>query len=297
MRFIVAVLAALLISFPAAAQTVSDSTAFLNAVRDRDGATASRILEGGGAGVIGARDGQGDTALHIAIRRRDAGWVAFLLARGADPNLPTRAGEPPLVTAAQLGFLDAVQLLLRARANVDAANRRGETPLIAAVQARNLPVVQLLLRAGGSATKTDSVSGRSALDYARQDRRSAAILRALEAGPSGRPVTPSLPAAAPTSRAAPSLASGTLQSLVRDEDYPEAALSARQQGTTLVDLQIGLTGRVQSCTVLQSSGHSVLDAATCRIIRSRARYDPALDASGNPTVANAKGALTWRLPG
>lgn len=171
---------ALLMAAPAAAQSVSESTAFLNAVRDRDGATASRLLEGGGATVIGARDGQGDTALHIAVRRRDAGWMGFLLARGADPNLPTRAGEPPLVTAAQLGFVDGVQLLLRSKADPNGANRRGETPLIAAVQARSLPVVQSLVRAGANPAEADSVAGRSALDYARLDRRSAAILRALE---------------------------------------------------------------------------------------------------------------------
>jgi len=190
-------LAALLLSAAAAsAQQVGDSVAFLNAVRDKDGAMATRLIEAGGSTVLSARNGDGDTALHIATRRRDAGWLGFLLARGADPNLLSRQGEPPLVLAAQLGFLDGVQLLLREGAKVDAANRRGETALIAAVQSANLPsaraalpVVQRLLRAGADPNKTDNAAGYSALDYARQDRRSAAILRALE-GAQARPAAP-----------------------------------------------------------------------------------------------------------
>lgn len=173
---------------PAFAQSlVSDSTAFLNAVRDRDGATANRLLETGGATVLSARNGEGDTALHIAIKRRDADWLGFLLGRGADPDLASRQGEPPIVAAARIGFLDGVTTLLARGARVDAPNRRGETALIAAVQSANtpgarnaLPLVQRLLRAGADPNKTDSAAGYSALDYARQDRRNAALVRAME---------------------------------------------------------------------------------------------------------------------
>ena len=40
------------------------------------------------------------------------------------------------------------------------------------------------------------------------------------------------------------------------------------------------------CSVTSSSGSSALDQATCRILRSRARFTPARDSSGNPTTGS-----------
>ena len=80
------------------------------------------------------------------------------------------------------------------------------------------------------------------------------------------------------------------------DDYPAAAIRAEAEGTTRFTLAIGANGRVTDCTVTGSSGNSALDNTTCRILRSRARYTPARDSSGNPISGQDRGSVTWRLP-
>jgi periplasmic protein TonB len=87
-----------------------------------------------------------------------------------------------------------------------------------------------------------------------------------------------------------------LQSLIGTGDYPAAAIRARQEGRSSFRLAIGPDGRVTGCVVLGSSGSSALDAATCRIIRSRARFTPARDASGRLVSDDYFGEYVWRLP-
>ena len=79
-------------------------------------------------------------------------------------------------------------------------------------------------------------------------------------------------------------------------DYPQAALRQGAQGTTGFNLTIGTDGRVADCQITVSSGSGALDEATCRILRSRARYVPARDASGQPTTGSDSGRVAWRLP-
>ncbi len=80
-------------------------------------------------------------------------------------------------------------MLLRRGASVDLANSRGETPLMLAVQKRDIALVRLLLAKGADPKRTDSVSGYSALDYAKRDGRAAAIVKLLEA-PAAKPARP-----------------------------------------------------------------------------------------------------------
>jgi ankyrin repeat protein len=81
--------------------------------------------------------------------------------------------------AAQLGFIEGAQLLIKNKAGVDVANASGETPLIRAVQLRNGPMVQLLMTAGANPGKADTIAGMSARDYAQRDSRAAAILKII----------------------------------------------------------------------------------------------------------------------
>lgn len=179
---------------PVAAQNFSASYQFLEAVRERDGTKATELLGApGGATLINTRDlSSGDTALHIVVARRDTVWIRFLLQRRADANIANRAGLTPLMAATQIGFVDGVQALVGGGARVNGANSRGETPLHIAVQRRDLQTVQALMALGADANIQDSVTGKSALDYAREDGRSAAIVAALTAPPR----TPSAPQAA-----------------------------------------------------------------------------------------------------
>lgn len=94
----------------------------------------------------------------------------------------------------------------------------------------------------------------------------------------------------------PQRARANLNSYMSMDDYPAEALRANEQGTTGFNLTIGPDGRVADCRVTSSSGSAALDQATCRILRSRARYTPARDGAGNPTSGTDSGRMTWRLP-
>lgn len=94
----------------------------------------------------------------------------------------------------------------------------------------------------------------------------------------------------------PARAKANVQSLFSDEDYPASAIRAGEQGIVRYRLDIGPNGRVTSCTITASSGSAALDSTTCRLLRSRARFTPARDSSGQPVNDTADGAITWRLP-
>lgn len=186
-----ALAAAALVVFaaPLAAQmNFSESYNFLKAVKERDGNAAQTVLDNPASTAINARDrDSGEGALHILVRGRDLSWLGFLLSRGARPDIQNKDGMTPLALAAQIGWIEGAEQLLARGAGVNLANNRGETPLILAVQRRDLPMVRLLLGQGADPDATDSAAGLSAMDYARRDRRSAAIVRLLEEGPGRRP--------------------------------------------------------------------------------------------------------------
>ena len=158
--------AALVLGAPAAAQTYSDGYLFLKAVQDQDIDKADELLDKPGSTLINSRDvTNGRTGLHIAAERRDAVWLAYLLNRGANPNIADRRGVTPLMRASQLGFFEGIQYLVAKGARVDAPNSTGETPLILAVHRRDTAMMRVLLGAGADPDRADN-SGRSARDYA-----------------------------------------------------------------------------------------------------------------------------------
>ena len=173
-------IAASLIGAPASAQ-FSDSYKFLKAVRDRDGAKVQEVVDQPGSTLINAKDySSGEAALHIVVKRRDNAWLAFLLAKGAKADIKDNEGNTPLAISAQLGFVEGVQTLVSEGAGVNIANSRGETPLILAVHNRDLATVRYLLAAGANPLQPDRIAGKSARDYATEDRRSAALLKLID---------------------------------------------------------------------------------------------------------------------
>ncbi len=185
----------LVLTVPASGQmTFSDSFNFLKAVRERDGDKVTNLVAEPGSVVINTRDrSSGEAALHIVVRGRDLNWLAFLLGKGARPDIQTNRGETPLTLAAQIGWVEGAEQLLAKRASVDLANGRGETPLILATQRRDISMVRLLLNRRANPKRTDNVAGMSALDYAKQDPRAGAVLKLLEAQ-----AAPTKPVAGPT---------------------------------------------------------------------------------------------------
>lgn len=81
----------------------------------------------------------------------DAGRVVEVLGSGADPNARIGAlGSTPLSMAAGEGSVGAVEVLLRAGADVEAADVRGVTPLWTAVRSGRRAVVEALSAAGAN---------------------------------------------------------------------------------------------------------------------------------------------------
>jgi TonB family protein len=85
------------------------------------------------------------------------------------------------------------------------------------------------------------------------------------------------------------------QSWVSMNDYPSAARANEEQGTVEFELAISASGAVENCVIIQSSGSTSLDLATCNLVKRRARFNPATDSLGRPISAKSKDRLTWRL--
>lgn len=181
LKFVLVAASLAAIAAPAAAQLNDPGLDFVQAVKNRDGDKALQLLNDHPTGLVNRRDGDDNTVLMITIARRDSEWTAYLLNKGADPNLAGKAGDTPLIVASRIGFADAVDWLLEMGARVDATNRMGETALITAVQQRQVPIVKALLAAGADPDKTDAAAGYSARQYAERDNRARDILQLINA--------------------------------------------------------------------------------------------------------------------
>ncbi|OIR14999.1 ankyrin repeat protein [mine drainage metagenome] len=125
-----------------------------------------------GAGVSpNATDSDGYTLLHYAVKSDAAKCVTLLLKAGAAKNGNDRT-DPPLVWAARLGRMAAMEALLAKRPLLDARRYDGSTPLIAAAKNGQIEAVRRLVRTRADVDEMD-------------DRSEAAITSALDAGYAG----------------------------------------------------------------------------------------------------------------
>jgi protein TonB len=94
----------------------------------------------------------------------------------------------------------------------------------------------------------------------------------------------------------PHPAKGDVRTLFSSDDYPAEALQKGDQGKVQARLSIDAHGRVAHCSIVLSSGHASLDNATCEILRKRARFDPARNATGKTVPDSVTTPLiTWVL--
>jgi ankyrin repeat protein len=146
--------------------------------------------------LVNARNKEGDTSLHIAVRLDRGESGTLLISRGADIFAPNARGESPLYLAFTstggvrqwmispftletrdgLGNtvlhyicqwkLDAqIPFVISRGANTEAANATGETPLFTAVKYDNASTVKVLLANGAYLNSRDTL-GNSALHAA-----------------------------------------------------------------------------------------------------------------------------------
>ncbi|HEX8527015.1 energy transducer TonB, partial [Allosphingosinicella sp.] len=79
-------------------------------------------------------------------------------------------------------------------------------------------------------------------------------------------------------------------------DYPAPALRSETSGAVEVRLAVDGQGRVTGCEITRSAGR-VLDEATCRLLRERARFQPGRDSTGAPVRSTHRTRIEWQLPG
>ncbi len=83
---------------------------------------------------------------------------------------------------------------------------------------------------------------------------------------------------------------------ITDSDYRSSWVRREYSGNASFLLEVSTSGRVTDCTITQSTGHEVLDTATCKLITKRARFNPALNSEGAPTTGSFKSSVNWQLP-
>jgi periplasmic protein TonB len=114
-------------------------------------------------------------------------------------------------------------------------------------------------------------------------------------------IPPPAPVAPPAPPPAPSKARGAKTKNERSwasriqENYPARALREEVEGTVGVRVTVTAEGRATGCSVTASSGSSILDQAACAGMERYARFDPALDAAGNPTSGSYATRITYKL--
>jgi uncharacterized protein len=134
---------------------------------------------------VNAREPDGTTALHWAVRVGSGTIVDVLLSAGADVNAANRYGLTPLAVATKAGQTAMMQKLLKAGADVgrsDAGLPEGQTLLMHAAQVGDVSAVKLLLGAGVPIDARETRTGTTALIWAATANRADAVRTLVEAG-------------------------------------------------------------------------------------------------------------------
>ena len=129
------------------AREVDGTTALHWAVRADNAEETRRLLRAGARPDVTNR--YGVTPLSLAAANGNAAILSLLIAAGADPNAPSAQHEPVLMTAARSGSVDAVRCLLDHGADVNAREPwQGETALMWAAGQNHAAIAQLLIQHG-----------------------------------------------------------------------------------------------------------------------------------------------------
>lgn len=123
--------------------------------------------------------------------------------------------------------------------------------------------------------------------------------------PGGRPMGPNLCFATGTAadeasytgrKTIPAIAVGRSQDWISHQDYARFGLNRTHEGIVKAQLTITQSGRVRACSIVQPSGYSDLDRATCTALISRARFVPPCDKFHAVIDQKSTISVIWRAP-
>ena len=83
---------------------------------------------------------------------------------------------------------------------------------------------------------------------------------------------------------------------ITDRDYRARWIREGLTGVAGFTVEIDPSGRVGNCTITRSTGHDVLDGATCRLLTRRARFNPARNSQGDKVPGTFSSSVTWQIP-
>jgi len=83
---------------------------------------------------------------------------------------------------------------------------------------------------------------------------------------------------------------------ITNNDYRTSWINRGYSGVAGFALEIDRQGRITDCTITRSTGHEALDTATCRLLRRRAEFSPAKDASGMIVPGTYNSSVNWQIP-
>jgi protein TonB len=81
-----------------------------------------------------------------------------------------------------------------------------------------------------------------------------------------------------------------IETLVSPDDYPAGASG---RGTVGITLLVSKQGQAILCDITQSGGSALLDTMTCQLLKRRARFTPAVDRKGNPSIGEVAVQVDW----
>ncbi|WOE75074.1 energy transducer TonB [Alterisphingorhabdus coralli] len=81
-------------------------------------------------------------------------------------------------------------------------------------------------------------------------------------------------------------------------NYPSRALEEKMEGVVTYKLLVGIDGRAKECTILESSGHEILDRHACANLIANSRFSrPAIDDEGNFIEGDFVGRIRYKIGG
>jgi TonB family protein len=84
---------------------------------------------------------------------------------------------------------------------------------------------------------------------------------------------------------------------LRSDDYPSAMVRAGGQGLVRFRLTVDEAGNVSSCHIQQRTNPDEFADLSCKLITKRAKFSPALDASGKPVASLYTNMVRWTMEG